>query len=694
VPHKGVNAVVCLIGPPTVTEFEGTVTDRNQAERINTNHPPLGVLSLAAVLEEKGIPHQLFDLNRLCCEWICHERPGGKRGFFPVAVRALQSVRADVYGFGTISSSYPLTVRLAREVKRAHPDAAIVLGGPQASAVDVETLEAFPFVDAVVRGEAEETLPELLAALGCADSLAGVAGITFRRNGNVVRTQDGPVLPDLDRLPMPAYHLWPGIEKRHTIPLEVGRGCPFACTFCSTSQFFRRRFRLKTPARVIEQMRALRQTYGTTSFHFVHDTFTAVRAQVVEFCHALLGGGCEFEWTCSARTDGVDEELLALMASAGCRGFFFGIESGSARMQRAIGKRLDLDHASAAIRCAANHRMRATISLITGFPGETSDDLRGSVGFIMNALRSDLVQPQFHLLAPLAGTALDQQFRGRLQWDGIFSDMAFQGWRQDATDRTLILEHPMIFPNFYAIPTAHLDRGHLMELRDFLMYGIEQFRWLMVALDRRSGILAVFDRWRKWRAAHRPPLRVDGEYHASDAFRGDFLEFAASEYPGGEDAESLAVTTLLEYETQLERLHQRGTDPPAGPPAPEDASPVADLETVPRVATGVTILHLSADYERVIDCLRSNRPLGEVPRRPVVVADRQLPRGGVEMLQLSALSAALIQLCDGVRTFHEIAALFPSLDESLGGLPSLAACRFALNELVRQGLLVFSPAAA
>jgi radical SAM superfamily enzyme YgiQ (UPF0313 family) len=690
-----VSGVVCLIGAPTVTEFEGTVTSRSQAERLNADHPPLGILSLAAVLEEKGIAHQLFDLNRLFCEWVCGESAGCEGGFFPLAVRALRSVRANVYGFGTISSSYPLTVRLAREVKRAHPDAAIVFGGPQASAVDVETLEAFPFVDAVVRGEAEEILPELLAALGRADGLAGVAGITFRRNGSVARTPDAPAPPDLDRLPTPAYHLWPGMEKRRAIPLEVGRGCPFACTFCSTSQFFRRRFRLKAPARVIEQMKALRQTYGTATFHLVHDTFTAVRAQVVEFCQALVDCGCKFEWTCSARTDCVDEELLALMAKAGCRGFFFGIETGSARMQRAIGKCLDLDHAFAAIRCATNHRMRATISLITGFPDETPDDLRGSVSFIMNALRCDRVQPQFHLLAPLAGTALDREFRGRLKWDGLFSDMAFQGWRQDAADRALILQHPRIFPNFYAVPTAHLDRSYLMELRDFVMYGIEQFRWLVVALDRYSDILVVFDRWRAWRAGHRPPARVDGEYHASDAFRGDFLEFVASEYRAEDDVELLAVTTLLEYETQLERMHPRGTAlPPACPPAPDDASPAADLEAVPRVAPGVVLLHLSADYKRVIDCLRSNRSLRDVPRRPVVVADRQLPGGGVEMLQLSALSAALIQLCDGVRTVREIAALFPRLGEGLDRFPRQPACRFALNELVRQRMLVFSPAAA
>ena len=686
--------MVCLVGAPTVTEFEGTVTSRGQAEHLNADHPPLGILSLAAVLEEKGIAHQLFDLNRLFYEWVCAESAGCEGRFFPLAVRALQSVRADVYGFGTISSSYPLTVRLAREIKRAHPDAAIVFGGPQASAVDVETLEAFPFVDAVVRGEAEEILPQLLSALGRAEGLGEVAGITFRRNGSVVRTPDAPALPDLDRLPTPAYHLWPEMEKRRTVPLEVGRGCPFACTFCSTSQFFRRHFRLKTPARVIEQMKALRQAYGTGTFHLVHDTFTAVRTQVVEFCQALLSSGCAFAWTCSARTDRVDEELLALMAKAGCTGIFFGVETGSARMQRAIGKCLDLDHAFAAIRCAGSHHIRTTVSLITGFPDETPEDLRDSITFIMGALPFDHVEPQFHLLAPLAGTAINREFRGRLTWDGIFSAMAFQGWRQDPADRALILEHPRIFPNFYAVPTAHLDRSYLMELRDFITYGIARFRWLVVALDRHSGILAVFERWRAWRTGHRTLGPVDGEYHASNTFRGDFLEFVASEYLAGDDPEALAVATLLEYETQVGRLNQSEAAPPPASPAPGGVSPAADLDAVPRAAPGVLLLRLSADYERVIDCLRSNRSPRDVPRHPVVVTHRQLPGERVEVLQLSPLSAALIDLCDGVRTVQEIAALFPRLGEGLDRFPPEQACRFALNELVQQELLIFSPAAA
>src|ERR1035438_10461616 len=97
--------MVCLISAPTVTEFEGTVTSRDQAARLNADYPPLGILSLAAVLEGKGIAHQLFDLNQLFCEWVCGESAGREGGFFPLAARELLSLRADVYGFRTISRS-------------------------------------------------------------------------------------------------------------------------------------------------------------------------------------------------------------------------------------------------------------------------------------------------------------------------------------------------------------------------------------------------------------------------------------------------------------------------------------------------------------------------------------------------------------------------------------------------------------
>src|SRR5437667_9243985 len=98
--------------------------------------------------------------------------------------------------------------------------------------------------------------------------------------------------------------------------------------------------------------------------------YTIDRKKVISFCQALIEHGKEFTWGCSARTDCVDDELIALMAEAGCRGIFFGIETGSNRMQSVINKKLDLAEAWARIQCADQHGIDMAVALIIGFPEE------------------------------------------------------------------------------------------------------------------------------------------------------------------------------------------------------------------------------------------------------------------------------------------------------------------------------------
>ncbi len=677
---------VCLVSPPIITELEGTPASRAGILH-RTAEPPLGILSLAALLEERGIYTQVLDVDR----FFFDAAEGTKGTFFARAVDEIGRLDADVFGFGTLAGSYPLTIRLAGATKRVHPRALVVLGGPQATAADTETMEAFPFVDLIVRGEADETFPRLLYALGNSEPLAGMVGITYRSAGSTVRTADAPVVTDLDSLPTPSFHFWPRISARRCISLEAGRGCPFACTFCSTSPFFHRQYRMKSPQRLIEQMRSIRQGYGVDLFHLIHDSLAVRRDRVVAFCEALLESGEQFHWTCSARTDCIDEELLELMAKAGCTGVYFGIETGSVRIQPVIDKNLDLDQAAAAIRHADRCGVSSSVSLIIGFPEDTPDDLRATVHFIIDSLRFDKVIGQIHLLTPVAGSSLHDQYRERLLWDGVFSELTFQNWLQDSADYRLIQEHPQVFADFFAIPTPFLDRHYLMELRDFFTYGTARFRWLVIALHQHSGdLVAVFDRWRQWRGEHRATTRADAQYYASDAFRGEFLELVESAYLEDDDAEALAVATLLEYELELERVGERSASSQLALPA-TGGEPLVDLRMVPRVAPGVVLVRLSADYQGVIDCLRNRKSPRDVPRRPVVVADRQAPDESAEVLQLTPLSAALIELCNGARTAADIATLFPGLQDGLDRFPPEAACLFALGELARQGLIVLSP---
>ena len=688
-PQSTPESRVCLISPPTATEVEDSKLAEIEAVRLIAEHAPIGILTLAAVLEQRGIVPRIVNLNRLYYEYL--RGAENQIDFCAFVARKLEPESFDVFGFGTICSTYPLTIRIAREVKRAHPEAAIVLGGPQASVVDVQTLRAFDFVDFIVRGEAERTFPQLLSALAGDDRLDLISGITFRRRGEVIRNPDAPVILDLDELPTPAFHLYPELKDCRSVPLELGRGCPFACTFCSTNDFFRRRFRLKSPQRVIEQMRSIRQVYGIEKFALIHDMFTADRKRVVAFCEAVLACGERFQWGCSARTDCVDAELIALMARAGCRNIFFGVETGSGRLQRLIDKNLDLPEAAATIRCTDSHHIATTVSLITGFPEETMEDLRETAGFLMDSLRFDYAELQFHLLAPLAGSSIHSQYRDRLVLDDIFSDMSYQGWRQDPADGALIASHPGIFPNFYAVPTPGLDRRYVKEVRDFLLNGIARFRWLLVALaQHRGGLLRVFEEWKAWRLdILKNGFACDTEssvYYSRIEFRRDFLQFVLSHCLATMGRALPAVSALVAYEASLDTADAAVAPGPSGY-VPAGAGGLQVLDGVPNLAKGLRVVELDSDYQEIIRCLREKGSLDRVPARPVVIAIRETAEKRLEVVQLSDLAAQLLRLCDGRRTVAEIGDLLSRSSEDTAGIPPEKACIFGLELLRQEGLI-------
>src|SRR5882724_3368364 len=146
---------VCLISAPTANKFDGRAVGENDAARIMGELAPVGILSLAAVLEAKGLQPQVVDLNRVYYRWK-QDSSQNKADFCSYAGdyfarRDFDGV--DFFGFSTVCSSYPLTLRIAAEVKRARGNSVVALGGPQATVVDVSTMRAFPFVDLVVRGE-------------------------------------------------------------------------------------------------------------------------------------------------------------------------------------------------------------------------------------------------------------------------------------------------------------------------------------------------------------------------------------------------------------------------------------------------------------------------------------------------------------------------------------------------------------
>jgi radical SAM superfamily enzyme YgiQ (UPF0313 family) len=683
---------VCLISAPTANKFDQRAVGEIEAARIMGELAPVGILSLAAVLEAKGLQPEVVDLNRVYYSWLQGSNRN-KTDFCSFAGSYFAERDFDLFGFSTVCSSYPLTLRIAAEVKRVHPESAVVLGGPQASVVDISTMRAYPFIDLVVRGEAEQTLPALVDALAGHGALAAVTGITFRQQKEIVRNPAAPLVADLDALPFPAFHLFPDVRHCRHFPLELGRGCPFSCTFCSTNDFFRRNFRLKSPAQMIADMRRVRQTYGVNSFELVHDMFTVDRKRVVAFCEALLESKEAFIWGCSARTDCVDEELIALMARAGCRGIFFGIETGSRRMQKIIDKGLELNDSAERVRSCDKFKINTAVSLMAGFPDETMTDLRDTAAFFVDSLRYDHADPQLSILAPLAGTPISTQHKDALVLNDDVADMSYRGWRQELEDHAMIAGHPEIFSSFYSAPLPHLDREFLKELRDFLLSGMRVFRRLLLGLHQDSGnVVDVFLQWQEWRRDNKIHFSNGDRtvYYAQSQFPADFLRFVRLHYIPASKA-PLAITALAEYETAV-LAGKSGHDPDqtSDDPLLQDSDDLLSPDSRLRLLPGVKVINLPADYQEIVRRLRHRSPLHDVPSKPVKLAIRRVPAGDAEVRQLTPLSAELLDLCADGFTVQEITGEFLLRNIEIPGVPVSKACLAGIEILRQQGLIALA----
>lgn len=684
----------CIVSPATLTEFDRAAAQTDALRRL-AEHAPVGILTLAAVLEQHDRTSEIVDLNVLYRDYLCLEDEERYAiDFCGFAARHILGLPFDAVGFGTICSTYPLTLRIADRVKKARPDAPVILGGPQASATDVATLRRFSHIDFVLRYEAEESLPRLLEVLERQEPVESVKGLTYRRDGEIRRTASPPPIEDLDRLPLPAYHRYPYLKQARYIPLELGRGCPYACTFCSTNDFFRREFRLKSPKLIVEQMRLLKNEYKVPIFDLIHDMFTVNRKKVVEFCEAIIASGESFTWNCSARTDRVDPELLDLMAEAGCAGIFFGIETGSQKLQTELKKRLVLGDAMKSIQHASSLGLQTAVSLITGFPTETDEDFADTVDFFGRALRHENTAPQFHILAPLADTPLEREYRDRLQFDDIFSDMSHQGWEQDPADRDLIAAYPDVFSSFYAIPTP-LNRPFVKEVRAFLLYGARHFRWILAALHVDQGhLLNVYRDFRPWLAAKRPDFFRDGAdatgYYRQPDFYRDFPEFVADRYVDASNR-GLAIKTLLAFSTAF--AVAAADEPEAAPqPVSGDGRKLINKagfasSSVPALAANVRLMKSPIDFQELIRRVAAGERLESIALTSTTLASCKRPGRWPEILQLSPKSLALLELCDGQNSVPAIiesfARSFPRSDD----IPAEKAALVGLEMLRHENLI-------
>jgi len=334
---------------------------------------PLGLAYLAAALEKGGYELTVFDCPAL--------------GIDPKELGAkLASFEPDVVGITSITPTIKATLLAAHIAKEVCPNAVVVLGGPHATFMDSQVLSEYPDVDIVVRGEGEETLLELLSHLFDSGDLQTVSGISFRKNGQIIRTPNRPFIQNLDELPRPAYQYFP-LKKyqffgKLILPIMTSRGCPYQCSYCVSSRMAGKMFRARSPKNVVDELEWLRDVHGAGVFSFYDDAFTYDKKRAIEICQEIKNRNIGLPWDCQTRVDQISREVLVKMREANCQLVSFGAESGCQKILDAVKKKTTIELNEKAVKLAKEVGLSVAMSVIIGFPGETKETLQQTFDFI------------------------------------------------------------------------------------------------------------------------------------------------------------------------------------------------------------------------------------------------------------------------------------------------------------------------
>ena len=402
----------------------------------NRKFPPIALANIAGLLEQEQVQVSLLDAATMNIS----PRQTAER-VKDADVVLLTSSPYDRWICPDIAID-PF-VRTAKRIKKQGQPLYIM--GAHGTVFPQEMMEQTG-ADGVISGEPEYAARDLVLA-GGADGVPGVI-----MPGKPMAAAQPPV--DLNTLPMPAYHLFTPHTYKYEIlgsdmmVFESSRGCPFPCIFCYKGMYGPK-VRRKHTEKFIAEIEKARKDLGIRSAYFMDLEFTIFPDMVRSICDALLKRNIALDWCCQTRADAVDEDLLALMKRAGCRVIHYGVESGSERVLKQIGKKIAKPAIAKGITLTKAAGIDTACFFMFGFPGETRQEMDQTIAF---AKQLNPTYASFHVAIPYPGTAFYQQ--RALREPGVFP-ACFDG---DYSLAELEKVKRRAFMAFYLRPAYVLDR--------------------------------------------------------------------------------------------------------------------------------------------------------------------------------------------------------------------------------------------
>jgi radical SAM superfamily enzyme YgiQ (UPF0313 family) len=562
--------------------------------------PPLGLCTLAAVLKQDGHDVALLDLD---LETKRFDDP--RAATFSLFERTVGDFEPQLLAITSMYSNSLVAEDLVRAAKRCIADLPVVAGGPHFGAQPEVALRRLPELDFAVEGEGEAALCSLAGALVDAHHDIPLDRV-WRRNGSIVRP-DRRGLIDLDTLP----NVWRTVEDvvdigryaatctgdRRSVYVEAGRGCPFRCSFCATAPFWERRYRVRPVGVLMDEIRYLHERFGYDSVLLVHDLLTVDKRYVSELSDAFIDARLPVQWMANHRADLDLTGLAPKMRTAGCWKLFFGMESGSQRVQDAVDKHLDVADVENTIATLEGLGITSTCSYVIGFPDETREELVSTLRLAARTRLLGAETVQLHRLrlwppATLAAAGTPADFDlSALELEYPFGDVSAEHVARAQAD-------PVFFAGYRAPRSTAATAEQLTQIELLFTRAIALLPFTIAAYLQMAGPFALDSFFRHVAEGNRLS-RADFDVASLDVLHdfGVVERYCARWFEAADvltDAQRTLLTAVAEYERRRMLFL-------FGNPAADDGAIASDAKRV--------LYECGVNLQELYDTLLEGRPL-------------------------------------------------------------------------------------
>jgi len=405
----------------------------------------------------------------------------------------LESLQPDIVGTTAITPSIYVAERVLQIAREVRPEAVTLLGGVHATFMYKQVLSEAPWIDAIVRGEGEQVLVELVRTIAegrWPGERESVKGIAYRDGSEIVATPAAPTIkrvddinPDWNVLDWSKYKYTP-LNKRVAIP-NLARGCPFTCSFCSQWKFWRD-YRVRDPKKVADEIETLVNEHGVGFFILADEEPTINRKAFNEFCDELIARGLpeKVQWGINTRVTDIlrDENNLEHWRKAGLVHVSLGTEAAAQLKLDRFNKETRVEDNRRAIELLKKADIFVEAQFIVGLENETAETLEETYRFARK-WNPDLAN--WAMYTPWPFTPLFQELGDKVEvFDFSKYNFVTPIMRPEAMDRTELLDRVMNnYRRFYMIKalfhypwrgTGYRRRYLLGCLKAFLKAGFQR----------------------------------------------------------------------------------------------------------------------------------------------------------------------------------------------------------------------------